>query len=121
MMRLPLFKLNLLIVLLLLVLPASGCEIGNRWFSMSSDSPSPWFGFDLVPKKRSTTQVLPHSQAEFESGRYVSSRNSRGLGKRKAEQKVWSKEIHLPSIPALFDQPHEEEISFTGPVGPFNR
>lgn len=34
----------------------SGCEIGRSFLSMSSDSPTPFIGIDLIPRKK---QVAP--------------------------------------------------------------
>ncbi len=39
----------------------SGCEIGRSHFQMNSNSPSPFFGIDLMPR-RSTTSVDPQSK-----------------------------------------------------------
>lgn len=39
----------------------SGCELGRSHFQMNSNSPSPFFGIDLMPR-RSTTSVDPQSK-----------------------------------------------------------
>lgn len=39
----------------------SGCEVGRSHFQMNSNSPSPFFGIDLIPR-RSTSSVDPQSK-----------------------------------------------------------
>lgn len=105
---------------LVLLLASSGCEVGHSWFSMSSDSPMPWFGFDLMPRRR-TTQVLPHYRTESDVTYEVTTKPKRDNGGKRSSERVWSKELHLKSIPAYFDGEEEEELSFNGPSGPFSR
>lgn len=65
--------------LALLLLPAclglSGCQVGRTFFQMSSDAPLPFFGMDLLPKRKSASptegvsrfQDEPVSQADTAS------------------------------------------------------
>lgn len=46
---------------LLASLLLSGCEIGRSHFQMNSNSPTPFFGIDLMPR-RSTTSLDPQSK-----------------------------------------------------------
>jgi len=105
---------------LFLLIASSGCEVGHSWFSMSSDSPMPWFGFDLMPRRK-TTQVLPSHRRDSSATYEVATRPFRNDSKGNGSERVWSKELHLPSIPVCFDSRDEERISFTGPTGPFTR
>ncbi|WP_437191248.1 hypothetical protein [Planctomicrobium sp. SH527] len=103
--------------LLLILLLAPGCEMGRSWFSMSSDSPMPWFGFDLTFPRRTSQvgpqELDPESKANRPTRRPVSNRNQAG--------KSFSKELHLPTIPAFFEDKSVEELSFTGPESTFSR
>lgn len=105
-------------LLLLILLTAPGCEMGRSWFSMSSDSPMPWFGFDLTfPRPRRTSQVVPLEQdPESKANRPT----RRPVSNRGQADKSFSKELHLPTIPAFFDNESVEELSFTGPQGTFS-
>ncbi|SFI19519.1 hypothetical protein [Planctomicrobium piriforme] len=103
----------------LLLATASGCEVGHSWFSMSSDSPSPWFGFDLLPRRR-TSQVMPRMPGERDTS--SSAKNTiQTASDRNRGEKAFSRELNLPSIPAFFDGNREQELSFTGPEGTFSR
>ncbi len=103
--------------LLALCLFSPGCEIGRSWFSMSSDSPSPWFGIDLMPRRR-TSQTAPRSK-DIPIG--VAKATSQSPGDRPRTKGVSSKELRLPSIPAFFDTNPVEELSFHGPEGTFSK
>jgi len=108
-------------IILISLLASPGCEIGSRWFSMSSDSPMPWFGVDLLPRRK-TTQIMPHRRDLDAATRAVATKQlSRESFRQNPPDKVWFRELHLPSIPAYFDQDIEEELSFRGPSGPFSR
>ena len=96
---------------IILVLMSSGCEVGSRWFSMSSDSPMPWLGFDLLPRRK-TTQILPHSQPQDLSRESTSRVSLREYQPTESRERVWSKELHLPSIPVLFETFQSEELTF---------
>ena len=37
----------------------SGCELDRPNFQMNSNSPTPFFGFDLLPRRRTTSLVKP--------------------------------------------------------------
>lgn len=119
--RKPRFRFATLSLLALITMSGAGCEVGRSWFSMSSDSPMPWFGVDLMPRRK-TTQIFPHREDPTETTRTVATKTipKENHSPRKSEQ-VWSKELHLPSIPAFFNDPQTEELSFEGPTGPFSR
>lgn len=119
--RSPRHRLLTLSLLFLITMNGVGCEVGRSWFSMSSDSPMPWFGVDLLPRRK-TTQIFPHREDPTQSTRTVATRSvpKEQRGPRTSER-VWSKELHLPSIPAFFDDNQVEELSFEGPTGPFSR
>lgn len=44
-----------LIAALVLSMSTSGCQIGRTFFHMDSNSPSPFMGFDLLPKRDRTS------------------------------------------------------------------
>lgn len=119
-MRLPIITPLLRVMLLLLLLATSGCEVGRSWFSMSSDSSMPWFGVDLMPRRR-TSQVFPRPDHEQDATREVATKAPQRDGQRRTPERIWTRELHLPVIPVLFDHGQEEELSFNGPTGPFSR
>ena len=53
----PLKSLRLVITALGLL--SAGCEVDRSFFHMDSNSPSPFFGFDLVPRRRSSAALTP--------------------------------------------------------------
>ncbi len=60
-------RLPLRSVLLLgfLAIASSGCELGNSFFHMDSNSPSPFFGFDLIPRRKTTSLAPPRDSDSF--------------------------------------------------------
>ncbi|RLS56331.1 MAG: hypothetical protein DWH91_07045 [Planctomycetota bacterium] len=56
----PVLRYGLGLALLLSTL--SGCEVGRSFFQMSSDSPVPFFGVDLMPRRK-TSQYRPDRPA----------------------------------------------------------
>lgn len=48
--------------MLALLMLSSGCEFGRQWFQISSDSPMPFFGFDLLPRRSSTRPINAGSE-----------------------------------------------------------
>lgn len=52
------FPLSLLLVPFL-ALASAGCEVDRSFFHMDSNSPSPFFGFDLIPRRRSSAALTP--------------------------------------------------------------
>ncbi len=49
----------------MLLFSLSGFETGRQWFQMSSDSPIPFFGFDLLPRRSSTRPINAGSGDEI--------------------------------------------------------
>ncbi len=49
---------RLLLAIALTISTTSGCELGRTMFSMSSDSPMPMLGFNLLPKRKSRTESI---------------------------------------------------------------
>ena len=47
----------LLALLLLMSVSQSGCQVGRTFFQMDSDSPAPFFGMDLLSKRRETSPI----------------------------------------------------------------
>jgi hypothetical protein len=109
------------LLMMLLAMSASGCEVGRSWFSMSSDSPSPWFGFDLLPRRRTTELTLPQNRDALSPRERTAKPAIYHVSDRGPKERILSKELHLPPVPAFFDTDEKVEISFTGPKSAFSR
>ena len=51
----------------------SGCELGRSTFQMNSNSPMPFFGFDLLPRRKTTSIVSPQAGQQVASAESVPS------------------------------------------------
>ncbi|MEW4488097.1 hypothetical protein AB1L42_08445 [Thalassoglobus sp. JC818] len=98
----------------------SGCTVGNTWFQMNSNSPMPFFGFDLLPR-RSTSAKFDPSQAHLvkdsQSDRAATSTVSPGLASSSPNKATG--ELRLRRISDFLTGNREEEIDLTGPQYPF--
>lgn len=54
-------------------IPVSGCELGRSTFQMNSNSPMPFFGFDLVPRRKTTSIISPQAGQQVASAEAVPS------------------------------------------------
>ena len=48
-----------------------GCELDRPNFQMNSNSPTPFFGFDLLPKRKTTSLISPQAGAQIASAEAV--------------------------------------------------
>ncbi len=55
------------LAVLCVCLTCSGCEIGRQHFQMNSNSPSPFFGIDLMPRRKTTSIVSPPTGRQLAS------------------------------------------------------
>lgn len=92
-------------------LGAAGCQIDRSYFRMDSNSPVPFFGFDLIPRK--TSAVVP----EDGSVRLASHRehDARRTAADEQESKQRIIPLDLPRLTPFIDQ-REESVQF--PEGP---
>lgn len=97
---------------------ASGCEVGHSWFQMDSNSTTPSFGLDLLPRRRSADLRNPADMQE----RFVNHESSGNQTIHSAEQNAsgW-KSIHLPTVKQVWNVSREEVVSLEGPQAPFAR
>lgn len=58
-------------VWLLLLTTFSGCEVGRSFFQMSSDSPVPFFGVDLMPRRKTSLRMPERRSLEALPGQLV--------------------------------------------------
>lgn len=101
--------------LLLTLLGTSGCAVDRTFFSMSSDSPMPFFGFDLRLPRR-TTQVDPPQVNEEDSAPfrhpYASTATPVQLVSDQktdaAPRHAWGRGGHSPVQPTPFSLQHAE-------------
>jgi hypothetical protein len=107
--------------LLLILLSVSGCEMGRSWFNMSSNSPMPWFGFELVPKRRTSQLTVPQPGDRDFQTRGADRAVTQAVSQQAPKERRWSHELRLPSVSPFFDGQNDEELSFTGPTSAFSR
>ena len=115
-------RLLLMVMLCGLCLPASGCAVDRTWFQMNSNSPMPFFGFDLrFPRKTAQTEpISPAKQLAIETdGTDVTRPVANISDSRDTKNKTQS--LQLPRITLPIGRPTEEELSLSGPTAPFVR
>lgn len=59
-------------VVLALCVSFSGCEFGRSHFQMNSNSPTPFFGIDLLPRRKTTSIATPPVGQQMASAAAVS-------------------------------------------------
>lgn len=97
---------------------SAGCSLDRTWFQMSSNSPVPFFGFDLrLPRK--TSQVEPVTHEEQLASLWDSENLVQPVSSKKNQSEATF--LNLPRISDLLENRQEEELSFTGPKSPFAR
>ncbi|TWT58654.1 hypothetical protein KOR42_20360 [Thalassoglobus neptunius] len=98
----------------------SGCTVGHTWFQMNSNSPMPFFGFDLLPRRSTSAKVDP-SQTHFvkntETKRAATSTVSSGVASNSPDNSTGK--LRLRRISDFLTGSREEEIDLTGPQYPF--
>ncbi len=96
---------------------ANGCSLDRTWFQMSSNSPMPFFGFDLRLPRR-TSQIEEAVTHEEQLASHWNNENSvQPVSNKKSHSKATF--LNLPRISTLIQKHPEEELSFTGPKTPF--
>lgn len=95
-------------------LMVSGCELNRPNFQMNSNSPTPFFGIDVLPRRRTTSLVtpLPNEYAtvvEDGTSEVTPVENSPGIGRFLKQSFKWNDQhertIVLPLTRTNPDQP----------------
>jgi hypothetical protein len=60
------FRRQMGLIALLLTTLASGCELGRKTFYMDSNSPNPFFGIDLIPRRATSSWKPPREGVNVE-------------------------------------------------------
>ena len=60
-----------LLVVLAMCASLGGCEFGRSHFQMNSNSPTPFFGIDLIPRRKTTSIVTPLTGQQLASAEAV--------------------------------------------------
>ncbi len=103
-------------LLLIACCTSLGCTLDRSWFQMSSNSPMPFFGFDLrMPRK--TSQVEPATHEEQLASHWDNEISVQPISHKEGHSKATF--LNLPRISTLLEDHQEEEVSFTGPKTPF--
>lgn len=111
------FRIHALVVAGLLVLASSGCQMGRKWFQIDSNSQTPYFGLELMP--RSTSLVVPSTTAE--GAPRVDGKAFADLTKGQSSPTAESAPIKLPRISLFPAGERAEDVSLTGPQPVFSR
>ena len=109
-------RLAKIVFLIVFMTTLSGCSLDRTWFSMNSNSPMPFFGFDLrfPPKKTTRLDIDESSQHLVNAERQDCKRRVKNL------ESVSTKEVL--TFPKLGDRKNsEQKLTFTGPQPPFSR
>lgn len=115
-------SLLLLVMFCGLFMSASGCTVDRTWFQMNSNSPMPFFGFDLrFPRKTAQMEPLnPSKQLAIETDGSDVTRPVAEISDSR-ETKSKTQALQLPRITLPIGRRTEEELSLTGPAAPFVR
>ncbi len=106
---------KILSLLVCVCLTSCGCEIGRSWFTMSSDSPTPFMGIDLLPRRK-TSQLAPAKAGEhFPTMTHTEVQQVANKERPSLTERV--KEIRLPSLPSVLKRDKEEVVAFPEVVG----
>ncbi|WP_437204321.1 hypothetical protein [Planctomicrobium sp. SH664] len=99
----------------------SGCEVGRTWGTMNSNSPMPFLGVDLLPRRK-TSQLTPPQVHDRNSQNVPSDPNVKQVVDRRPQSGPRSRPLQLQSVTQLLQgASQEEELSFTGPQSTFSR
>ena len=94
---------------------SQGCQVSRSWFQMDSNSSTPFFGFDLMPRRTALLtppEVGNQSRSpvlETQSFRQVSATNRQSFADR-------VREIPLPRPAVLLSSEVEESLEFPEPI-----
>ncbi len=95
----------------------SGCEIGRQQFQMNSNSRSPFFGFDLLPRRKTTSIVSPPTGQQLASADAVDS-GIETASETPERRRFWQRQAKpVDSAPATIVLP----LSKPNPDQPINR
>ena len=71
-------------------LTCCGCEIGRQHFQMNSNSPTPFFGIDLMPRRKTTSIVSPPTGTQLASADAVASETGT-VAETPARRRFWQR------------------------------
>lgn len=100
----------------LMLLSSSGCQTGRQWFQMDSNSATPYFGFELMPRK--TSLVVPTNsdpQAPHVNGRPIAELTN---GRSPSFE---TNPIILPRLSLIQSSERLEDVSLSGPQSVFSK
>lgn len=92
----------------------TGCQVGRTWFQMDSNSPMPFFGFDLLPRR--TVELTP--PGEEDASVPVSAAGPSRIQQVSDRFFDTGRELKLPHVSLRGD---EESVTFSGPQPVFSR
>lgn len=114
-------KRYLLLVCLAVTGMSSGCALDRTWFQMSSNSPMPFFGFDLrFPRKTSYMEQNAPEEMSEKPEFSQSTIQTVSLRDSYPNEKISSHALQLPRMSSQSRLGTEEELSFTGPKTSFS-
>ena len=103
---------NRLAMIAAITLISAGCAVDRPWFQMNSNSPMPFFGFDVMPRRSAMVDGASEDQSlvvDNHSETPVQQANSKS-------PEMTSRTLHLKAFSNLLDS--EEEFALTEPEAP---
>ena len=98
----------------------SGCEVGRQHFQMNSNSPTPFFGIDLLPRRKTTSIVSPPTGQQLASADAVAG-EIETAAETPARRRFWQRNAKsVDSAPATIilplSKPKLDQPIYRGPV-----
>ena len=100
----------------------TGCALNHSWFHMDSNSPMPFFGFELKPRKAASTtpKDTTHQLVSHRSGPSVKSFHPvQGTLPSRDATAAPTKILKLRNLSEILNGDDEKDISLTAPMSPF--
>jgi hypothetical protein len=112
--------LSRLLATLAVCATCSGCEIGRQHFQMNSNSPTPFFGIDLMPRRKTTSIMSPSTDRQLASADAVDA-EIETAAETPARRRFWQRNAKsVDSAPATLvlplSKPNPDQPLDRGPV-----
>lgn len=97
-----------------------GCELNRPNFQMNSNSPVPFFGIDLLPRRKTTSLVSPQAGPQIVSDDAVAG-SINTVGETPSRRRFWQRNTKTvdqspPTIVLPLSKPDPDQLIDRGPV-----